>query len=104
MQSTTILMYAIGLAMFGYYRMRQISKEEAKNTFITWATNIVKNFLVFLEKLNIADFLEPFTLFESKIYKSGDYIFYQTDYNYALSIFTDTTERAPTFSLIPIEN
>jgi hypothetical protein len=38
-------MFAIGLALFGYHKLRKISKEEANKTFVDFAENIVKNFL-----------------------------------------------------------
>lgn len=41
---------------------------------------------------------------ESDVYKENGYIFYDTDYYFSISIFTDTTERSPTFSLFPFEN
>lgn len=38
MQSTTILMYYIGLAMFGYYRIREVSKKISVSTFLEHVT------------------------------------------------------------------
>lgn len=48
-------------------------------------------------------FLAPFTEEESRIYAAGDYVLYETD-AYGITILTDTTERAPTFSLLSFEN
>jgi N-acetylmuramic acid 6-phosphate etherase len=48
-------------------------------------------------------FLKSFIEEESRIYAAGDYILYETDV-YGISILTDTTERAPTFSLLGFEN
>lgn len=48
-------------------------------------------------------FLAPFTEEESRIYAAGDFVLYETD-AYGITILTDTTERAPTFSLLGFEN
>jgi len=56
----------------------------------------------FVRKTDFA-FLAPFTAEESGIYAAGDFILYETN-NYGITILTDTTERAPTFSLLGFEN
>ncbi len=48
-------------------------------------------------------FLKDFIEEESRIYAAGEYVLYETD-AYGISILTDTTERAPTFSLLGFEN
>lgn len=48
-------------------------------------------------------FLEPFIEEESRIYTEGGYVLYETD-EHGITILTDTTERAPTFSLLGFEN
>lgn len=48
-------------------------------------------------------FLAPFAQKESEIYQEGDYLLYETS-RYGITVLTDTTERAPTFSLLGFEN
>lgn len=40
----------------------------------------------------------------SNLYANNEILSYQTDFYYAVSILTDTTERSPTFSLTPFSN
>ena len=49
-------------------------------------------------------FLESFVVAESTLYQNHEFLLYETDEHYGISILTDTTERAPTFSLLPFEN
>lgn len=58
--------------------------------------------LNFLQNTDIS-FLERFIEAESAIYTAGDFVNYETD-DYGVTILTDTTERAPTFSLRSFEN
>lgn len=48
-------------------------------------------------------FLVPFIEEESRIYQEGGTVLYETD-EHGITILTDTTERAPTFSLLGFEN
>jgi N-acetylmuramic acid 6-phosphate etherase len=48
-------------------------------------------------------FLAKFTEEEAQIYGAGDFVLYETN-DYGITILTDTTERAPTFSLLGFEN
>lgn len=61
-----------------------------------------RNFAGFLEKTDFS-FLAPFIEAESRIYAEGGYVLYETD-DYGITVLTDTTERSPTFSLLPFEN
>lgn len=56
----------------------------------------------FIQKTDFS-FLAPFIEEESRIYAAGDFVLYETN-NYGITILTDTTERAPTFSLLGFEN
>ena len=47
--------------------------------------------------------LAPFIEAEATVYAEGHHVLYQTDH-YGMTVLTDTTERAPTFSLAPFEN
>ena len=89
MQATTIQMLAAGLAL-----IYQDSK------------SIRRSFQNLQQKYAALDIgiLAPFTKEESSIYSRGDYLFYEAGEDFAISVLTDTTERAPTFSLFPFEN
>ncbi len=60
------------------------------------------DFLSFVKNADFS-FLVPFIEEESRIYQDGDFVLYETD-EYGITILTDTTERAPTFSLLSFEN
>lgn len=47
-------------------------------------------------------FLEPFITREADAYSAGRYVTYRVR-DYGITVLTDTTERAPTFSLIPFD-
>lgn len=47
--------------------------------------------------------LEPFTANEAKMYQNNEYFLYETKY-FSVTVMTDTTERAPTFSMPPFES
>lgn len=47
--------------------------------------------------------LAAFTQEEARLYRQGDYVLYET-FDHGITILTDTTERAPTFSLLGFEN
>jgi N-acetylmuramic acid 6-phosphate etherase len=89
MQATTIQMLAAGLALVGR------DSDSIRTSFR-------KLCAVYLA-LDI-ELLAPFTEEESRIYSSGNYLFYEASEKFAITILTDTTERAPTFSLYPFEN
>ena len=48
--------------------------------------------------------MSPLIEEETEIYKKNQSLTYVTDEYYAISILTDTTERSPTFSLLPFKN
>jgi N-acetylmuramic acid 6-phosphate etherase len=48
------------------------------------------------------EFLAGFIEGESEIYEAGDHVHYVVT-DFGITVFTDTTERAPTFSLVPFE-
>ncbi|MGZ3382939.1 MAG: hypothetical protein ACXVBB_22135 [Isosphaeraceae bacterium] len=89
LQASTALMLAAGAAL--------LRDSPAEFPSINLAT-----FLDFLNQLDIS-FLIPFIEAESAIHARGEYILYETNH-YGLTILTDTTERAPTFSLLGFEN
>jgi len=50
------------------------------------------------------NFIKEFVEIESSIYLDDGIVSYISDENLAVSILTDTTERSPTFSLMPFES
>ena len=90
MQSSTVLMYAVGIALLNSFG--EISIEED-----------VDNFSDFISRLNY-DFLAGFIEKEYNIYSLGSYLSYLTYDDLGISILTDTTERSPTFTLDPFNN
>lgn len=81
LQATTVQLTAIGSALFQLDPTQLIDFAGA----LDWS------------------FLTEFVKEESRIYKNKDSLLYRTD-SLAISILTDTTERAPTFSLGGFEN
>lgn len=90
MQASTVLMAAAGAALRYCFEPERIPV--FTNQLLKW-----------WDKCGIA-FLEPFITRESGCYKQGGKVLYQVCDNLAISVLTDTTERSPTFSMIPFEN
>jgi N-acetylmuramic acid 6-phosphate etherase len=89
MQASTVLMIAVGYALLCHADPHAI--HDAVD--------------VLLARWNDLDpsFLEEFIVKESSYYRQGDYLLYEADRDFAVTILTDTTERAPTFNLRPFE-
>ena len=100
MQSTTILMFAVGLALVHYQHGTINSNDEIKNSPITQEIETLHEYYKQLDISFLAQFIEE----ESAQYQNNGYLFYEAEEDFAISILTDTTERAPTFSLHPFEN
>ncbi|MCP4912093.1 MAG: hypothetical protein GY909_03150 [Oligoflexia bacterium] len=88
LQCSTVLMAAVGCALF----------EEKER--IRFSLEHLHDYYAFLD----CSFLENFIKEEAKIYQKGEYISYCPDLDFSLDVLTDTTERSPTFSLTPFEN
>lgn len=90
MQASTVLMAAIGICLFGEAQSaKQLAQEIHK---------LSESYLSFpIEKL------EKFVIKEANTYLDGHYSIYKAD-DFSSTVFTDTTERAPTFSLAPFDN
>jgi N-acetylmuramic acid 6-phosphate etherase len=89
MQASTVLQLAIGLAMLTQYNENQM-----------------RDFLSEMQSYITTDastFLKPFIEKESAEYLAGRFILYCVK-DYSITVFTDTTERAPTFSLTPFSH
>lgn len=84
LQASTALMLGVGWALYGH---------EEKH--LTQLSNTLQN--------TDFSFLKEFIKEESRIYQDNEYVLYETDI-YGITILTDTTERAPTFSLRGFEN
>lgn len=89
MQASTVLQLAVGFALL----------TQKSQTEITESISLIQSFL----RENAAPFLQPFIEKESAEYQSGRYILYCVR-DYGITVFTDTTERAPTFSLTPFSH
>lgn len=89
MQASTVLMAAVGLAI-----RHHGDPDKAPNAAVDLRAAV--------GGLNFS-FLEPFIEREAQIYQSGGYVLYESS-RYGITVVTDTTERAPTFSLPPFEN
>ena len=88
LQASTVLMAAIGFAF-----MHQQDPENAP-----------KEVLQLLRHLVHCDgqFLVPFIEHEAAAYERGAFVLYVSQ-RFGITVVTDTTERAPTFSLVPFE-
>ena len=89
MQASTVLMAAIGFA---------ISHREEPAA----APRAVRLFRELVESVDFS-FLAAFIEKEAAAYEVGEYVIYESE-PYGITVVTDTTERAPTFSLAPFEN
>ena len=89
MQASTVLMYAVGLALFSCVEEIDINAEIGNMKKLITDTDY--------------SFLEKTISTGSSIYKNGNYVLYETN-KYGITILTDSTERSPTFSLVPFEN
>ena len=86
MQATTALMLGIGLPLFS----KNISDD-------------INKLAAFVDNIDMSP-LKSIIEKEANIYKNNEYIFYDTDPSYGITVLTDTTERAPTFNLAPFES
>jgi N-acetylmuramic acid 6-phosphate etherase len=86
MQASTVLQLAVGLAL--------LHPEQRARHAISRFRWQVEN----ADFLWMANFIEE----EAAIYSAGDHVTYRVR-DYGITVFTDTTERAPTFSLVPFD-
>jgi N-acetylmuramic acid 6-phosphate etherase len=102
MQASTILMSAVGLALTHYQETSNTSPLEGvlKTCSLSQELETLYNFYKQLDVTFLQDFIKE----ESAVYHQHGYVFYEADEDFAISVLTDTTERAPTFSLYPFEN
>lgn len=88
LQASTVLMLAAASALLS-----------ASDTLPAPQTS---DLLAYMQRLDTT-WLAAFTAEESRLYQQGDYLLYET-VDHGITILTDTTERAPTFSLLGFEN
>jgi N-acetylmuramic acid 6-phosphate etherase len=86
MQASTVLQLAVGCAL--------LHPKEPPQRLIK----------AFRRQVRDSDFsfLTSFVEVESDIYRAGDHVIYRVN-DYGITVLTDTTERAPTFSLVPFD-
>ncbi len=90
LQATTTLMLATGAALFS-----TLDKNGTPQT-------LINDFVRILRETDFVP-LAPLIEREADIYRRGSYCIHRTD-RYGITVLTDTTERSPTFSLLPFEN
>ena len=88
LQASTVLMLAAASALLS-----------ASDTLPAPRTS---DLLTYMQHLDTS-WLAAFTQEEARLYQQGDYLLYET-IDHGITILTDTTERAPTFSLLGFEN
>jgi N-acetylmuramic acid 6-phosphate etherase len=91
MQASTVLMAAVGFCLLYPSEPFEKTVDRIHSLISAW------------DRIDIG-FLESFVVAESTLYQNHEFLLYETDEHYGISILTDTTERAPTFSLLPFEN
>lgn len=89
MQASTVLQLVIGFAL-----LTNFTEEEIKVQI-----SLLQEYL----NKYAATFLTEFTKIEADEYWASRYIMYNVK-DYSMTVFTDTTERAPTFSLTPFSH
>jgi len=90
MQASTVLMASVGCALLWHSEPEKIG--------------LAMDALIGAWRATDPGFLARFIVREAEAYRRGEYVDYLTDYTLAVTILTDTTERSPTFSMIPFEN
>jgi len=86
MQASTVLQLAVGLALLGAGRD---------------AANWIERYRELVRETDFS-FLQAFVEREAEIYLDGDHVSYRVQ-DFGITVLTDTTERAPTFSLVPFD-
>ncbi|CUE72869.1 Hypothetical protein, putative [Bodo saltans] len=89
MQATTVQVLIAGLAIRHHAHPERIRPS-------------LEAILAICKALPYGD-LAPFTSAEAEMYANKEYFLYETDY-FSVTVMTDTTERAPTFSMPPFES
>jgi N-acetylmuramic acid 6-phosphate etherase len=93
MQATTVLMLAVGLPLLGERTAGATHR----------ALDRLGRHLDAADGDRRLDDLGGLIEAESAVYRAGDAVLYEADHH-AITVLSDTTERAPTFNLTPFEN
>jgi N-acetylmuramic acid 6-phosphate etherase len=91
MQASTVLMMTVGIGLFWHDREMDALQEAVDSFIHHWSETSLL-------------FLSDYIVQESQAYGNNEYILYNAYDDLGMTIVTDTTERSPTFSLIPFEN
>ncbi len=89
MQASTVLQLVVGVALLSKASPEQILR------FLSELQNYMRS--------EAQEFLPGFIEREAREYQAGGYVIYWVK-DYPITVFTDTTERAPTFSLTPFSH
>lgn len=93
MQAATVLMLAVGIPLLGERAPGEAGR----------AVDRLRRHLEAADAGGRSDDLGALITTETAIYQAGDALLYEAD-AHAITVLTDTTERAPTFNLTPFEN
>jgi N-acetylmuramic acid 6-phosphate etherase len=99
LQSSTALMLAVGACLLPW-ATRPIARP-AENS-VHAVRSMALRLRDALSQLDMA-FIGALSEAESSLYQAGGLMIYAAD-EHAITVLTDTTERAPTFSMVPFEN
>ncbi len=91
MQASTILLAAAGIPLINF-------RDDDESV-----SRMIDDFVDFWKSVDIG-FIEKYVIAETDCYLKGEYLLYETDTRLGITVITDTTERSPTFSLLPFEN
>jgi len=98
MQASTVLQLAVGVALLSAQSLA-LSRSE---NFEKAVGDMITELQTYLRDEAVA-FLPGFIERESSEYRDGRFVLYGVE-TYPITVFTDTTERAPTFSLTPFSH
>lgn len=90
MQATTVLMLAVGSAMLASLKPNEKAADR------------IEMLLSVLQQTSLTGLQELITR-EAEIYARKEYCIHRTS-EYGITVLTDTTERTPTFSILPFES
>lgn len=96
LQATTTQQLAVGAALLACLHSDKLSESKI------YCEQLIADFLQIYQNTNFSG-LEKLIVREANIYQRGDYCVHKTN-DFGITVLTDTTERTPTFSLLPFES
>jgi len=96
LQATTTQQLAVGAALLACLHSDKLSESKV------FCEQLIEEFLQIYQKTDFNG-LEKLIVHEASIYQRGEYCVHQTS-DFGITVLTDTTERTPTFSLLPFES